>query len=235
MDLLQSLGMMAGYNRWMNEKLYAFCALLPDEERKRDRKAFFRSIHGTLNHLLLTDRGWLWRFNGKPWTFRSLDQELYNDFEELCRERVRTDHEIEDFVAALSPERLAHDFTYQTYAGTTFTHPLAPALVHLFNHQTPPGTADDASQSARHRSRRYRRDGLLPSTSDRLRLTFNGFGTFDVAAGLLTHTLINLPRSSHSAVMERRWTIASLFAYSIWATSFGFSQRHSAILSAVRP
>ena len=57
MDLLQSLRMMAGYNRWMNEKLYALCAQLPDDERKRNRKAFFRSIHGTLNHLLLTDRG----------------------------------------------------------------------------------------------------------------------------------------------------------------------------------
>jgi uncharacterized damage-inducible protein DinB len=136
MDLLQSLGMMAGYNRWMNEKLYALCAQLPDEERKRDRKAFFRSIHGTLNHLLLTDRGWLGRFNGKPWMFRSLDQELHNNFEELCRERARTDREIGDFVAALSPESLAQDFTYQTYAGITFTHPLGPALVHLFNHQT---------------------------------------------------------------------------------------------------
>jgi uncharacterized damage-inducible protein DinB len=136
MDLLQSLRMMAGYNRWMNEKLYTLCAQLPDEERKRDRKAFFRSIHGTLNHLLLTDRGWLGRFNGNPWTFSSLDQEIYNNFEELCSERDRTDREIEDFVAALSPERLAQDFTYQNYAGTKFTHPLGPALVHLFNHQT---------------------------------------------------------------------------------------------------
>jgi uncharacterized damage-inducible protein DinB len=130
MDLLQSLRMMAGYNRWMNEKLYTLCAQLSDGERKRDRKAFFRSIHGTLNHLLLTDRGWLGRFNGKP------DQELYDNFEELCHERARTDREIEDFVAALGPARLAEDFTYQTYAGTTFTHSLGPALVHLFNHQT---------------------------------------------------------------------------------------------------
>jgi uncharacterized damage-inducible protein DinB len=61
---------------------------------------------------------------------------LYDNFEELCHERARTDREIEDFVAALSPERLAEDFTYQTYAGTTFTHSLGPALVHLFNHQT---------------------------------------------------------------------------------------------------
>src|SRR6267378_5476637 len=83
MNLCDSLRMMAGYNHWMNEKLYAVCAQVSDEDRRRDRKAFFRSIHGTLNHLLLTDRGWLGRFNGKPWTFRSLDQELYADFHEL--------------------------------------------------------------------------------------------------------------------------------------------------------
>src|SRR5258708_30876798 len=124
MNLCDSLRMMAGYNHWMNEKLYALCSQVSDEDRRRDRKAFFRSIHGTLNHLLLTDRGWLGRFNGKPWMFRSLDQELYNNFEELCRERARTDREIGDFVAALSPESLAQDFTYHTYARITFTHPL---------------------------------------------------------------------------------------------------------------
>ena len=44
---------MARYNRWMNEKVYASAALLGDEARKRDRGAFFKSIHGTLNHLLV--------------------------------------------------------------------------------------------------------------------------------------------------------------------------------------
>ena len=53
MHLCDSLRMMAGYNHWMNEKLYAVCAQVSDEDRRRDRKAFFRSIHGTLNHLLL--------------------------------------------------------------------------------------------------------------------------------------------------------------------------------------
>jgi uncharacterized damage-inducible protein DinB len=128
--------MMAGYNGWMNEKLYAICATLSDEERKRDRKAFFRSIHGILNHLLLTDRGWLGRFTGAPWIFRSLDQELYADFDELRRERAHTDAAIEQYAAALTAERLLEDFSYTTYAGKKFTHPLGPALTHLFNHQT---------------------------------------------------------------------------------------------------
>ena len=136
MNEIGNLRLLAAYNRWMNEKLYALCATLTDEERKRERNAFFHSIHGTLNHLLLTDRGWLGRFRSEPWTFRSLDQELYADFEELRRERSKTDADIENFVETLTAERLAENFRSTTYAGKTYEHPLGPALVHLFNHQT---------------------------------------------------------------------------------------------------
>jgi len=136
MDLRDSLRMMAGYNQWMNDKLYAVCAQISEEDRKRDRKAFFRSIHGTLNHLLLTDRGWLGRFNGQPWAFSSLDQELYADFNELRRERTKTDREIKELVSGITPDRLNAPLSYQNYAGNKFSHPLGPALVHLFNHQT---------------------------------------------------------------------------------------------------
>ena len=88
----------ARYNRWMNEKLYRAAASLSDEARKRDLGAFFKSIHGTLNHLLLADRVWLSRFQGVPAPegfmapgIRSLDQELYADFDDLRRERALTD------------------------------------------------------------------------------------------------------------------------------------------------
>jgi len=50
---------MARYNRWINERLYECCARLPEAGRRRDMGAFFKSIHGTLNHLLLGDRGQL--------------------------------------------------------------------------------------------------------------------------------------------------------------------------------
>jgi uncharacterized damage-inducible protein DinB len=136
MGWCESFRMMAGYNRWMNEKLYAICAGLSDGERKRDRKAFFKSIHGTLNHLLLTDRAWLGRFTGKPIQLGALDRELYADFEELRRERAKTDAAIEESCRGLTDEQLGVELSYTTSAGKRFTHPLAPALVHFFNHQT---------------------------------------------------------------------------------------------------
>lgn len=82
---------MARYNRWMNERLYECCAQLSDAQRKEDVGAFFKSIHSTLNHLLLADRVWLGRFRGEPFPARALNQELYADFDTLRRERRRTD------------------------------------------------------------------------------------------------------------------------------------------------
>jgi uncharacterized damage-inducible protein DinB len=133
---------LARYNRWMNEKLYAVASKLTDDERKRDRQAFFQSIHGTLNHLLLGDRVWMGRFTGAslhgewmgPGGIRSLDQELYADFEQLRRERAKTDDELEGWVAGLTADKLAAPLRYDR-KGKTYDDPLWSSVAHLFNHQ----------------------------------------------------------------------------------------------------
>jgi uncharacterized damage-inducible protein DinB len=131
------LNLMADHNRWMNERLYAVCAGIPEEARKRDLGAFFRSIHGTLNHLLLVDRLWLGRLTGKPFPIRSLDQELYADFDTLQRERANTDAMIAGFIAGLQPARLAEPVTYISFVKQeSVTLPLGLILTHLFHHQT---------------------------------------------------------------------------------------------------
>ncbi len=80
----------ATYNKWMNQKLYAVCAEIPDGNRKSDRGAFFKSVHGTLNHILVADRIWLGRFTQAPFVAK-LDGDLYSDFSELRSERERLD------------------------------------------------------------------------------------------------------------------------------------------------
>lgn len=134
------LDALARYNRWMNDKLYGLAGTLDDEVRKRDAGAFFKSIHGTFNHLLLADRVWLARFDGVavPSDFmapgiRSLDQELYSDFEELRRERALTDHALTARVSALTPERLAAPLVYYRH-GQKVESPLWWAVAHVFNH-----------------------------------------------------------------------------------------------------
>jgi uncharacterized damage-inducible protein DinB len=46
--------LMARYNRWMNERLYALVSEFPAGERERDRGAFFGSMHGTHHRGQLT-------------------------------------------------------------------------------------------------------------------------------------------------------------------------------------
>ncbi len=139
---------LARYNTWMNEKLYAAAATLDDAARKRDLGAFFRTLHGTLNHLLWADRIWLWRFtedpeigesrdrDGNRITLALHDQVLYEDFDDLRRERVKTDGHIETWIAGLDAERLAAPIRYGSLTGGPREHPLWQAVTHFFNHET---------------------------------------------------------------------------------------------------
>jgi uncharacterized damage-inducible protein DinB len=137
---MQSLDLMrlqAAHNTWMNHRLFAVCVDLTDEERKRDLGAFFGSIHGTFNHLLLADRVWLGRLTDRPFPIKSLAQELYSDFEELRRERERTDADIEAFIDGLTEadlERELHYTSAMTHDRRAYAYPVV--LTHLFHHQT---------------------------------------------------------------------------------------------------
>jgi uncharacterized damage-inducible protein DinB len=127
---------MAAYNEWMNSRLYDVCAEVPDDERRRDRGAFFKSIHGTLNHLLLADKVWLGRFLGQPFAVQSLDQELFHDFGDLRRARVETDRQIADWAVTLTDEVLAGTLHYTPISNPTpRTADMWFAVAHFFNHQ----------------------------------------------------------------------------------------------------
>jgi uncharacterized damage-inducible protein DinB len=137
MMLATQVQALAAYNRWMNDKLYAACAELSDEERKADRKAFFKSIHGTLNHILLADRVWFGRFVGRPFKVRSLDQELYADFGELRAERVAFDQDIEGWAQSVTDQQLAGKLRFVSIVKPQpLECDLWVCVTHFFNHQT---------------------------------------------------------------------------------------------------
>ena len=129
--------LMARYNRWMNERLYALCAGMADAERKQDRGAFFGSIHGTLNHLLWGDRMWLGRFVGPPCTYPQFGADMYADFDELTRERETTDRDLLNWAESVSAGWLAGPLVYTSVVDSkTRRLPAAVAAVHMFNHGT---------------------------------------------------------------------------------------------------
>ncbi|HEY9644448.1 MAG TPA: DinB family protein [Coleofasciculaceae cyanobacterium] len=136
MSNTQNYKMMAEYSHWMNQKLYLICAEIPDEKRREDLGAFFRSIHGTLNHLLFGDRAWLGRFTGQPLSIK-IGETLYSDFEELRQQQEMTDQQIIAWTAQLSDEWLNHPFRYTSGIDhKTRELPAWVLVTHLFNHQT---------------------------------------------------------------------------------------------------
>ena len=84
---------MARYNAWQNQSIYGAAATLSDVERRRERGAFFGSIHKTLSHLLWADRIWMSRFTDVPSPGASIPESvsLYPDWELLWRERGEFD------------------------------------------------------------------------------------------------------------------------------------------------
>jgi uncharacterized damage-inducible protein DinB len=147
---LNQFCLMARYNTWANNRLYELVTPLSEGERQRHLGAFFKSIHGTLNHLLLSDRAWLTRFaTTTSYRFASLQEAklildcqdlgeiLYSDFTELKKERSQTDKAIEDWTNELTPEILSARMQYSTITqGIEREHSLWFALTHFFNHQT---------------------------------------------------------------------------------------------------
>lgn len=135
--MLARYTMFAAYNAWCNRRLYDTAAKLSDADYRVNRGAFFKSVHGTLNHLLVGDRIWMKRFTGNGEFPPSLDAILYDDFSSLRAEREMEDKGISDYASKLDDAKLKSDLVYRTVVNPkTITQPLSFALDHFFNHQT---------------------------------------------------------------------------------------------------
>lgn len=129
--------MFAAYNAWANSRIYEQAAQLSDADYRADCGAFFKSMRGTLNHLLTTDRIWLQRFTGAGEAPDRLDAILYDSLPDLTAARLEEDRRIIAFVDGLNEAQLAGTFRYRRVSTPDeFEQELAPALAHWFNHQT---------------------------------------------------------------------------------------------------
>jgi uncharacterized damage-inducible protein DinB len=137
MDLKSLFTMHAAYNAWANRRLYAAAHALPDADYRADRGAFFKSVHGTLNHLLVTDRVWMQRFTGAGAAPDRLDAILFDRLADLDEARRVEDARIVRWVGGLDDTALAGVIRYRRVSTPDLmTQPLTPALAHWFNHQT---------------------------------------------------------------------------------------------------
>jgi uncharacterized damage-inducible protein DinB len=127
---------LARYNRWANARLYAAALDLSDQSYRLHVGVFFGSLHGTLNHLLLTDRLWLKRLTGEGDHPNQLNAILYDDRAELTRARIEEDHRLISVVEKYDEAALSALHSYRTTSGMPQSQVLSEILMHLFNHQT---------------------------------------------------------------------------------------------------
>lgn len=143
----------------MNTKLYDAAATLSPADLVADKGAFFGSILGTMNHLVLGDTLWLQRFAllansnnagaeshptphpalasvsqlPKPKTLNAI---LFTDLAALRQRRMLLDAAISSWVAALTDDDLAQNMLYTNMLGTPQCKHMGSLLLHFFNHQT---------------------------------------------------------------------------------------------------
>lgn len=147
MLILDHLRILARYNQAMNEKIYATARRLPETALEADKGAFFGSIMGTLNHMVVTDICWLKRFRAHPAKMSALEPldeipwpDWYNTtmaatLEGLHAKRQNLDEIIINWAEQLQDADMEHPLEYKNMQGKEFCKPFGHLALHLFNHQ----------------------------------------------------------------------------------------------------
>lgn len=133
----ENLLLLAHYNIWATYRLVQHLKNVSDDDFHKDISLFFKSISGTLNHLLLGEH-YLWysRFNDGISPSIALDTIVHYDKTQLLNElQSKSKHWI-NFIQDLDESRLVGDLSYQRSNGEALCLPFTATLMHVFNHGT---------------------------------------------------------------------------------------------------
>ncbi len=147
MSLINQFVLLAEYNQLMNNRLYLAASNLSEAELCEDKGAYFKSVLGTLNHIIAGDIIWLKRFSEHPSCReslscileqripKSLDEILFTDFGRLREEREKVDGAIISWAKKLNDNDISDCITYTNMAKKSFTKSFESLINHLFLHQ----------------------------------------------------------------------------------------------------
>lgn len=131
------LAQMARYHGWATARVLSSIETIPEDAYRRPCGLFFQSIHGTLNHLLLTDSEiWYPRFTGGRQASLALDAEIESDRAALASRLITATSRWPGYIDSLSEAALADDLRFTMTTGQARTLPMPAALLHVFNHAT---------------------------------------------------------------------------------------------------
>ena len=124
-----------GYNRWANAKIFEAAAALPLEDLEKDLSTSFRSLRGTLLHIVGAEWIWLERFQGRsPSSLPETTQ--YPDVASLGERWGEFEPRLLSFVRGLTQSDLDRVLEYKTLKFGVYSNPLWQSMQHVVNHGT---------------------------------------------------------------------------------------------------
>ncbi|MDP2017484.1 DinB family protein [Hydrogenophaga sp.] len=128
---------LARYNVWATQQLLAAIEPVNEFDYRRDLRLFFKSIHGTLNHLLVGEHMlWQRRFARGESPKLELDMEVEPERDRLAQALKGGAKVWEPLIASWPAERFDGKLNYTTTRGQAMSLPFAATLAHVFNHGT---------------------------------------------------------------------------------------------------
>jgi uncharacterized damage-inducible protein DinB len=128
--------LMADYNTWANTRVYRMAAALSDEQYRRDVGVYFKSIHATLNHIMVADLIWMHRLTGTGRLPTRLNETIHDDLASLAEERRIQDERLRSHVAGMSDAQFEESWEFRMLTGAVMRQLRRETLAHVFNHQT---------------------------------------------------------------------------------------------------
>ena len=137
MDARAHLATLARYNAWATQRLLDAVAAVNDTDYRRDTGLFFKSIHGTLNHLLVGEHLlWFRRFAEGVSPMVTLDEEVEVHRSRLAERLLEGAARWQPLIKNWPSERFNGRLDYTTTRGVPVSLPFAATLTHVFNHGT---------------------------------------------------------------------------------------------------
>lgn len=134
MDLRRHVRVMADWNVWAFERTYAIVDQVPEADYRRDLGLFFKSIHRSMNHMLLIELMWRGRLTGPLFAMNGLDQELETDRAALKVRQLESSRWWGSYVDALADQEFYSEVTYRALAGSEHSLPRSAVIHTMFTH-----------------------------------------------------------------------------------------------------
>jgi uncharacterized damage-inducible protein DinB len=122
------------YNSWANDEFFKVIIKLSSEEINKQRKSFMNSIRNSLNHLLVIDKVWLSNMKKEKHTFDNLQTILYENMEQLWKEKKTEEQLIKNYVENLSDKEFEEIVECELIGGNKVLISRSMIITHLVMH-----------------------------------------------------------------------------------------------------